>query len=64
MASSTERMRKHRAKLKLEAVVLRCLELGVDSAVILADVKETIDCAKKAQLFVERHHDLRDALAA
>ena len=63
MGTSTERMRRHRAKLKLEETVLRCLDLGVDPAVILADVKLTIQCADRAGMVV-RHVDRSDVLRA
>ncbi|NJD23899.1 MAG: hypothetical protein FIB06_00680 [Betaproteobacteria bacterium] len=63
MATSTERMRRHRAKLKVESAILEALRLGVDPAVLLADVRITLKCAVDAGIGrnVDRGHALKVA---
>lgn len=62
--TSAERMRKLRAKQKLEAAIIACLDLGVDSAVVLFDCRDTIETWEKVQDRCFRHLDRGDARAA
>lgn len=63
-STSTERMRRLRAKLKLERQVLGCLAVGLSPDAVLAEVRSTLNAARAAKLFVECHHDLGDGRLA
>lgn len=64
MSTSTERMRRLRAKLKLESQLLECLAVGLSPDVVLAEVRSTLRAARVAKLFVERHDDRGDGRLA
>lgn len=61
--TSKERMRKLRAKQKLESAIIACLDHGVDGAVVLFDCRSTIDTWEKVQDRCFGHLDRRDAFS-